>query len=116
MSTTKEMLEKVLDDLKEAVEVEASAIISREGLLMASDISGLFAAMSATMLGAAEIATAELWKGISSQIIAELKKGKVITYGAGPKAILVTITPPKAELSPILVEMEKAADKIKGLL
>ncbi|MDI6902430.1 MAG: roadblock/LC7 domain-containing protein [Methanocellales archaeon] len=136
MSTTKEMLEKVLDDLKEAVEVEASAIISREGLLMASDlswhltyltisregllmasdISGLFAAMSATMLGAAETATAELWKGISSQIIVELKKGKVIAYGAGPKAILVTITPPKAELSPILVEMEKAADKIKGLL
>ncbi|MDI6640414.1 MAG: roadblock/LC7 domain-containing protein [Methanocellales archaeon] len=115
------MLEKVLDDLKEAVEVEASAIISREGLLMASDISGdiraeLFAAMSATMLGAAETATAELWKGISSQIIVELKKGKVIAYGAGPKAILVTITPPKAELSPILVEMEKAADKIKGLL
>ena len=120
MPTTKEMLEKVLVDLR--IEVEASAIISRDGLLMASDFAHrsydaeTFAAMSATMLGAAETATAELEKGIPDRIVVESKEGKLIAVGAGLKALLVVMTPPEAVLGLILVEMEKAADKIKGLL
>ncbi|UZE92339.1 MAG: roadblock/LC7 domain-containing protein [Methanosarcinales archaeon] len=115
------MLEKVLTDLRRTGDIEASAIVSRDGLLMASDIAeGIhaetFAAMSATMLGAAETAISELNKGIPDRVIVESKKGKVITTGAGPKALLVVMTPPEAGLGLILVEMEKAADKAKKLL
>jgi len=115
------MLEKVLTDLRRTGDIEASAIVSRDGLLMASDIpesvqAETFAAMSATMLGAAETAIAELKKGIPDRVIIESKKGKVITTGTGPKALLVVITPPEAGLGLILVEMEKAADKTKKLL
>ena len=38
MVSLREMLEKVLKDLKAAGDVEASAIVSRDGLLIASDI------------------------------------------------------------------------------
>ncbi|MDI6888231.1 MAG: roadblock/LC7 domain-containing protein [Methanocellales archaeon] len=119
--TTVEMLEKVLTDLGRTGDIEASAIVSRDGLLMASDIpksvhADTFAAMSATMLGAAETAILELKKGIPDRVIVESRKGKVITIGAGPKALLVVMTPPEAGLGLILVNMEKAADKIKGLL
>jgi len=43
-------------------------------------------------------------------------EGKVIATGAGPKAILVTMTNPGAGLGLILMEMDKTADKIKKLL
>ncbi|MDI6859688.1 MAG: roadblock/LC7 domain-containing protein [Methanocellales archaeon] len=120
--TKAEILEKALKDLKGGGDVEASAIVSRDGLLMASGFAQrsysaeTFAAMSATMLGAAETATSELEKGVPDRIIVESKEGKLIATGAGPKALLVTITNPGAGLGLILLEMEKTADKIKGLL
>ncbi|MDI6639206.1 MAG: roadblock/LC7 domain-containing protein, partial [Methanocellales archaeon] len=120
MPTVAEMLEKELSDLKRIGNIEASAIISRDGLIMASDIPSdvhteTFAAMSATMLGAAETATAELKKGVPDRIIVESAKGKVIAAGAGPKALLIVMTPSEVGLGLILVEMEKAADKAKEL-
>ncbi|MDI6902864.1 MAG: roadblock/LC7 domain-containing protein [Methanocellales archaeon] len=117
MPTVAEMLEKELSDLKRVGNIEASAIISRDGLIMTSDVHAeTFAAMSATMLGAAETATAELRRGVPDRLIVEFKEGKIITTGAGPKALLVVMTSPEAGLGLILVEMERAADKIKGLL
>ena len=62
---TTEMLEKVLKDINNIGGVEASAVASRDGLLICSTISKkqhaeTFVAMSSTMLGAAETATMEL--------------------------------------------------------
>ncbi|MBI4362220.1 MAG: roadblock/LC7 domain-containing protein [Euryarchaeota archaeon] len=121
MATTREMLEKILNDLKNVGDIEASAVVSRDGLLMASNITGsiraeTFAAMSATMLGAAETATSELKKGIPDRVVVESKEGKVIAAGAGPKALLVAMARPEAGLGLALVEMEKAAEKIKQIL
>ena len=117
-----EMLEKALKDLKRTGDIEASAIVSRDGLLMASDFAQrsygaeTFAAMSATMLGAAETATAELRKGAPDRIIVESKESKIIVAGTGAKALLVVMSNPGAGLGLILLEMEKTADKIKRLL
>ncbi|MDI6640146.1 MAG: roadblock/LC7 domain-containing protein [Methanocellales archaeon] len=121
LTTTREKLEKILADFKHASDIEASAIVSRDGLIIASDVPGSihpesFAAMSATMLGAAETATAELRGGIPDRVIVEFKEGKIITTGAGPKALLIVMTSPEAGLGLILVEMEKAAEKVKELL
>ena len=121
MSTVKEMLEKVLVDLKKTGDVEASSVVSRDGLLMASDIPGgvhaeTFAAMSATMLGAAETAANELKKGVPDRVIVESPDGKIIVTGAGGKSLLVVMTGADAGLGLILVEMDKAAGKIKEVL
>ncbi|MDY6958764.1 MAG: roadblock/LC7 domain-containing protein [Halobacteriota archaeon] len=121
MSTVKDMLDKLLDDLKRVGNIEASAVVSRDGLLMASDIPGgvhaeTFAAMNATMMGAAETAVSELKKGIPDRVIIESKEAKVIVTGAGQKALLVVMSRPEAGLGLILVEMEKVTEKIKELL
>ena len=121
MATVKEMLEKVLDGLRSVGDIEASAIVSRDGLLMASDMAiGInaetFAAMSATMLGAAETAATELGRGLPDRIIVESEETKLIAIGTGPKALLVVMTSPEAGLGLILIELEKAADKIKMIL
>ncbi len=121
MVSLREQLEKILKDLKSVGDIEASAIVSRDGLLIAADISqnvnaDAFAAMTATMLGAAETATSELGKGIPDRVIVEGKEGKIIATGAGPKALLVVMTNPRANLGLVLLEMGKASEKIKELL
>jgi len=121
MASLREQLEKILKDLKTAGDIEASAIVSRDGLLIAADISQsvnaeAFAAMTATMLGAAETATSELGKGIPDRVIVEGMEGKIIATGAGPKALLVVMTNPRANLGLVLLEMGKASEKIKELL
>ena len=121
MATTKEMFERVLNDLRATGDVEASAIVSRDGLLMASDISAgiqaeTFAAMSATMLGASETAITELRKGNVERVIAESKEIKIIVGGAGANALLVLMAQPTAALGLILVEMDKAVKKISRIM
>ena len=121
MASLRERLEKVLKDLKDVGDVEASAIVSRDGLLIAADLSPhvnaeAFAAMTATMLGAAETATSELGMGIPDRVIVEGKMGKIVAVGAGPKALLVVMTNPKASLGLILLEIGKASERIKELL
>ncbi|MBN2488383.1 MAG: roadblock/LC7 domain-containing protein [Methanosarcinaceae archaeon] len=122
MTSMIEMLNKVLVDLKKVGGVEASVVASRDGLLIASNIQSYgaraetFAAMSATMLGAAETATTELGKGVPDRVIVETEHGKLIATGAGSKALLIVLTDPDAGLGLILVELEKAAEKVKNIL
>ena len=61
MTTTANILQELVTDLKDPGGIEACAIVSRDGLLMSSEIpdcimNEIFAAMSATMPGAAETA------------------------------------------------------------
>jgi hypothetical protein len=119
--TTTEMLEKILCDINNIGGVEASAIASRDGLLIYSTIpkkqhAETFAAMSATMIGAAETATTELGKGIPDRIIVESKHGRIIGTGAGSKALLLVMTRPDAGLGLVLIEMTKASEQIKQVM
>src|SRR3972149_950102 len=119
--TTTEILEEALNNLKNIGGIEASVVASRDGLLIHSTVSRklhaeTFAAMSATMLGAAETATTELGKGIPERIIVESDDGKIIATGAGTKAILLVMTEPDASLGLILIEIAKASEKVKQVL
>ena len=121
MPTIAEMLEKILSDLKKTGDINGCATVSRDGLLMASDISadvdgGAFAAMSATMLGTAETAASELVRGIPDRVIVESSGGKIIISGAGSNALLVCTAASEASLGLILVEMSRASEKIKKVL
>ncbi|HMB46590.1 MAG TPA: roadblock/LC7 domain-containing protein [Candidatus Methanoperedens sp.] len=115
------MMEIILKEINEAGGIEASAIASRDGLLICTTLSDqhqaeIFVAMSATMIGAAETAAAELGKGIPDITIVESQSGKIIGTGAGPKALLLVMTRPDAGLGLVLIEMKKASEKIKSIL
>ncbi len=121
MTDTMEMMDQVLLDLKRSGGVEACAAVSRDGLLIRSSIqkeqfAESFAAMAATMLGAAETASTELGKGVPNRVIVESSSGRLIAIGAGSKALLVVIVSPDAGLGLILLELEKAAKKLRELL
>ncbi len=121
MADTIDMIDKVLADLRTVGGVEACAAVSRDGLLIRSNIqkeqfAESFAAMSATMLGAAETATIELGKGVPHRVIVESENGRLIAVGAGPKALVIVIVNTDTGLGLILLELEKASEKLKGLL
>ncbi len=121
MTDTIELVDKLLSDLKKEGGVEACAAVSRDGLLIRSSLqkeqfAESFAAMSATMLGAAETASTELGKGVPNRVIVESTLGRLIAVGAGPKALLVVIVNPDAGLGLILLDLDKTAKKLKELL
>ncbi len=121
MTDTIELVDKLISELKKAGGVEACAAVSRDGLLIRSSMqkeqfAESFAAMSATMLGAAETASTELGKGVPNRVIVESAQGRLIAVGAGPKALLVVIVNAEAGLGLILLELDKTAKKLKELL
>ena len=118
--TKKERLNKILKELRNVGGIEGASVISRDGLVIASDLTSvdaeIFAAMSAAMVGAAETATSELRKGNINQVIIEAQKGQIISIGAGKLAILVCLVELSTNLGLILLEMGKASGKINNLL
>lgn len=120
-NSTKEKLIDLLKRLKEEGDIDSSAIITRDGLLLASDLSpeinkDVFAAMSAAVLGAAETAMLELSNDNVSGVISEFQGGKLITRGVGLKSILVALVKHEANLGLILIEIQKTSDGIKSLV
>ncbi len=121
MSDTIEMVDRVLAELKNTGGVEASIAASRDGLLIRGNMPkenflASLAAMSATMLGAAETATAQAEKGLPTRIIVESEYGRLMIAGAGPKALLIVLANCNSSLGLILVELDKSAKKLKELL
>ncbi|MDI6888398.1 MAG: roadblock/LC7 domain-containing protein [Methanocellales archaeon] len=118
MSATMETFEDALADLKAMKGIRASAIITRDGLLVTGNVPPemhveSFAAMAATMSSAAEVSMSELGQGIPKHVIAKSDDARIITMGAGLKTLLVVIADPATKLDPIIGKMKEAADKIK---
>ena len=116
--TKKERLAEVLQKLVSTGDIEGAAVITRDGLLVASELSSgidgdTFAAMSAAMTGAAETAIQELKKSTPDRIIVESGNTKLITVGAGKQAILACIVRADAKLGLVLLNIKKAADIIE---
>lgn len=119
--TKNEKLITILKELRKVGDIEGSSVVSRDGLIIASDLlsdvdTKTFAAMSAAMTGAAETATSELKRGNPEQIIVNSKLGSIIATGAGKKAILVCLIKPKANLGLVLLNMNKESKKITRIL
>lgn len=116
--TKKEKLTQILQKLKSIGDIEGAAVITRDGLLIASELSKnidgeTLAAMTATMTGAAETAIQELKKSSADRVIVESKNAKLITMGAGEQAILACLVNQDAKLGLILMEMKKASNNIQ---
>jgi uncharacterized protein len=121
LSEAIDLIDKLLSDLKNIGGVMACAAASRDGLIIRAIMQkdkfvDALAAMSATMLGAAETATTHIEMGIPTRIIVESDHGKLIVTGAGPKALLIILASPNAGLGLILLQLEKSAIKLKEIL
>lgn len=120
--TKADRLAEVLDEfLAVSTEAEAAAVVSSDGLPMASALpphveEDRLAAMSAALLTLGERAAEGLGRGQLSQVFIEGKDGYVVLMAAGPHAVLVAITSRRAKVGLVLFEMRKAADEISGVM
>ncbi len=122
METIANMLEKILNDLQTVGGIELSAIVSKQGLLMVSKetATGLnseaFAALTATLYMSAESTTLRLSDQKPKSIIVETADKHLITYAAGPDALIVVLVGNAGYIGLILNELKKAAEKVKNLI
>jgi predicted regulator of Ras-like GTPase activity (Roadblock/LC7/MglB family) len=120
--TRAELLAHALDEfLSASPEVEAAAVVSVDGLPMASALPNhveedRLAAMSAALLILGERAASGLGKGELSQVMVEGRTGYVMLMAAGPDAVLVAVTSTEAKAGLLLFEMRRAAARMATLM
>src|SRR5687767_15230995 len=106
--TKADLLAAALDDfLATSPEVEAAAVVSADGLPMASALPAYveedrLAAMSAALLTLGERAASGLGKGGLAQVFVEGAHGYVILMAAGDHAVLVSVTSKAAKIGLVL--------------
>ncbi|MEJ2149040.1 MAG: roadblock/LC7 domain-containing protein [Chloroflexota bacterium] len=110
-----------LRDLQRTEGVEASAVVSVDGLIIASALpSGVeedrVSAMSAAMLSLGERIASELGRGVLSQVYIRGDSGFVILMSAGEEAVLTTLADEEARLGLVFLEMRRAADDLAKLV
>ena len=121
MPEVKERIELVLDELRKTGDIEASAVVRRDGLMVSSDLparveSRTVAAMTAALVGTAETTSSELKRGAFQEVVVDSEKGKIVAIGAGKMALLVSLMRPEGNLGFVLLSMERAAKNIESIL
>ena len=108
----------VIKDLKSRISGIATALVSRDGLVLYADVPAgvyteTFAIMCATILGAAATANTELNRAPPEKIVIEGNDSKTIIVGSGKKALLVAVVDHTADATKVLSEVGKVAELLK---
>src|SRR5213596_1132853 len=115
-------LDRALADLlAQAPEVEAAAVVSFDGLPMASALPATMdedrvAAMSAALLSLGERAAEGLGRGALSQVYIEGEHGTVFLVSADDEAVLVAVASKGAKVGMMLYEVRRAAAVVAEVL
>lgn len=119
---TPETLDDLLRKLLGAIpEVKAAAIVSAEGLPIASALpQGVdetrIAAMTAALLSLSERAIIEMSKGDFDQLYIKGSTGYLLILQAGPNAVLTVSTTSEVRLGLILLDCRRTCEKISKLI
>lgn len=102
-------------------DIEASAVVSADGLLMASNFPAdmdeeRMAAMAAALLAIGERASMELRRGKLEQVFIRGEEGFVVMMSAGPDGVLTVLCNKMAKLGLIFLDMKRAAAEIAKIL
>ncbi len=115
------MVERLRDLQASSADVEASAVVSVDGLTMASALpeeveEDRVAAMSAAMLSLGERIAGELGRGNLDQVYIRGKGGFVILMAIGNEAVLTVLARPQAKLGLLFLDMRRATEDLFSLL
>jgi len=120
-SRTDQMVERLRDLQASTPDIEASAIVSVDGLIMASSLpAGVeedrVSAMSAAMLSLGERIATELGRGVLDEVYIHGNSGYVILMSVGQDAVLTVLARAKAKLGLIFLDMKRAAEDLAKLV
>jgi len=116
------MLTSILTELNgTSADIEASGIISTDGLMIASVLpAGMdedrVGAMSAAMLSLGDRTAQELARGTLEQVLIKGDNGYVLMTYAGPESVLTVLAKPNAKLGLIFLDVKRAANNVAEFL
>jgi uncharacterized protein len=122
---TKTRTQLMVDRLRElqasSPDIEASAIVSVDGLTIASALpqgveEDRVSAMSAAMLSLGERIASELGRGSLDQVYIKGQEGYVVLMSVGEDAVLTALAREQAKLGLIFLDMRRATDDLKKLI
>jgi len=115
------MVERLRTMQAAAPDIEASAIVSVDGLIMASALQqgveeDRVSAMSAAMLSLGERISSELGRGSLEQVYIKGDEGSIVLTSVGDEAVLTALARHDAKLGLIFLEMRRAAEDLVKLV
>jgi uncharacterized protein len=115
------MVDRLRDLQASSPDIEASAVVSVDGLTIASALpqgveEDRVSAMSAAMLSLGERIASELGRGALDQVYIKGEEGFVILMSIGEDAVLTALAREDAKLGLIFLDMRRAADDLTKLI
>jgi len=117
-----EMLNSILSDLNgSTTDIEASAVLSTDGLMMAALLpAGMdedrVGAMSAALLSLGDRTSEELNRGALEQVLIKGDEGYILMTHAGDEAVVTILAKKNARLGLIFLDVKRAAESIAKIL
>lgn len=117
-----DMLSSILSDLNgSSADIEASGVISTDGLMMAALLpAGMdedrVGAMSAAMLSLGDRTARELARGELQQVLIKGDNGYVLMTHAGSEAVVSVMAKSSAKLGLIFLDVKRAAEAIAKVI
>jgi len=115
------MVERLRNMQAAAPDIEASAVVSVDGLIMASALQqgveeDRVSAMSAAMLSLGERISNELGRAGLEQVYIKGNAGSIVLTSIGEEAVLTAMARRDAKLGMIVLEMRRAAEDLVKLV
>lgn len=120
-SRTERLVDRLRSLQMSTPDVEASALVSVDGLIIASALpAGVeedrVSAMSAAMLSLGDRIASELGRGTLSQVYVKGDQGYVILMSVGAEAVLTVLAHQEAKLGLVFLDMRRTAEDLAALL
>lgn len=120
-SRTEQLNDRLRDLQASSGDVEAAAIVSVDGLSMASSLppdieEDRVSAMSAAMLSLGERISGELGRGELEQVLVKGENGYVILTAIGEEAVLTVLTRKDAKLGLIFLDINRTIEALMGIV
>ncbi len=115
------MVDSLRDLQASSPDIEASAVVSVDGLTIASALpqgveEDRVSAMTAAMLSLGERIATELGRGVLDQVYIKGENGYVILMSIGEEAVLTTLAREEAKLGLIFLDMRRATEDLANLI
>lgn len=120
-SRSDQMVERLRSMQAAAPDIEASAVVSVDGLIIASALQqgveeDRVSAMSAAMLSLGERISSELGRSTLEQVYIKGDAGSIVLTSIGDEAVLTALARQEAKLGMIFLEMRRAAEDLVKLV
>src|SRR4030043_758867 len=118
LSSTEQMVSRLQQMQATSNDIEASAIVSVDGLIIASALPNEIeedrvSAMSAAMLSLGERISTELGRGSLEQVYIKGGEGFVLLTSIGSEAVLTALARKNAKIGLIFLEMQRAGEDLE---